>query len=167
MARKYGKHYKGWKINMNKYMEKAINKAKEGFINQKGGPFGAVIVDKNGKIISCECNTVLATNDPTAHSEINAIRVACKKLSTFNLKDCSIYITAEPCPMCLGAIMWANIEKVYYGCSKNDTANIGFKDDKIYDFINNKNNIINLEQINRKECKILFNEYSNTKHNLY
>ena len=120
---------------MNTYMQKANNLALEGMKNKEGGPFGAVIVDKNGNIISQGNNKVLKNNDPTAHAEIVAIRNACKKLNTFDLKDYILYSSCEPCPMCLSAIIWANIKEVYYGCTKEDAVEIGFRDDMIYDFI--------------------------------
>ena len=99
---------------MNKYMAKAIENANLGLCYNEGGPFGAVIVDKNGQIISEGNNKVLISNDPTAHAEIVAIRNACTKLKTFNLEDYTLYTSCEPCPMCLSAIIWANIKKVYY-----------------------------------------------------
>ncbi len=103
-------------------------------IKQGGGPFGAVIV-KNGEIISTATNSVTNDNDPTAHAEVNAIRKACKNLNTFNLAGCTIYTSCEPCPMCLSAIYWAHIEKVYYGNSKIDAGSYGFDDSFIYDEI--------------------------------
>ena len=105
---------------MNTYMQKANNLALEGMKNKEGGPFGAVIVDKNGNILSQGNNKVLKNNDPTAHAEIVAIRNACKKLNTFDLKDYILYSSCDPCPMCLSAIIWANIKEVYYGCTKED-----------------------------------------------
>ena len=100
------------------YLEEAEKEAMIGMNNQEGGPFGAVIIDKNKTIIAKAHNQVLKTNDPTAHAEILAIRMACKKLNTKNLSDCIIYSTCEPCPMCLSAIIWANIKKVYYGSNR-------------------------------------------------
>ena len=96
-----------------------------------GGPFGAVIV-KNGKIISEGVNNVTRKNDPTAHAEIVVIREASKKLKTFDLKGCEIYTSCEPCPMCLSAIYWANIDRIYFANTKKDAAKIGFRDDHIY-----------------------------------
>lgn len=97
-----------------------------------GGPFGAVIV-KNGEIIATAANSVTNDNDPTAHAEVNAIRKACAKLKTFDLSGCTIYTSCEPCPMCLGAIYWAHIDKVFYGNNKSDARKIGFDDSFIYD----------------------------------
>jgi tRNA(Arg) A34 adenosine deaminase TadA len=101
-------------------------------INNGGGPFGAVIV-KEGQVISASANSVTKDSDPTAHAEVNAIRKACKKLNTFDLTGCVIYTSCEPCPMCLGAIYWAHIDKVYYGNNKSDARKIGFDDSFIYD----------------------------------
>jgi len=114
-----------------KFMLDAIQLSIEN-VDKGGGPFGAVIV-KNGKIISAKANSVTANNDPTAHAEILAIREACKKLNTYNLSGCIIYTSCEPCPMCLGAIYWAHIDKVFYGNNKTDAGKIGFDDSFIYD----------------------------------
>lgn len=97
-----------------------------------GGPFGAVVV-KNGIVIASSANRVIPENDPTAHAEISAIRLACKELGTYNLSGCEIYTSCEPCPMCLGAIYWARLDKIYYANTKTDAADIGFDDDFIYD----------------------------------
>ncbi|MEN8122894.1 MAG: nucleoside deaminase [Bacteroidota bacterium] len=113
------------------YMHEAINQSLLS-VENGGGPFGAVIV-KNGEIIASAANSVTQTNDPTAHAEVNAIRLASAKLNTFDLSGCEIYTSCEPCPMCLGAIYWARIDKIYYGNTKNDAKNIGFDDSFIYD----------------------------------
>lgn len=141
------------------YMEEAIKEAEVGTKNQDGGPFGVVIVDKEGNIIAKEHNQVIKTNDPTAHAEINAIRSACKKLGTKDLKDCIMYSTCEPCPMCLSAIIWSNIKTVYYGSTRKDAASIGFKDDDIYEHI--KGNKELLKEINTQDqsCIELFKNY--------
>jgi len=96
-----------------------------------GGPFGAVVV-RQGKIVGRGWNQVTSTNDPTAHAEVSAIRDACKKLKTFQLDDCELYTSCEPCPMCLSAIYWARFKKVYYGNTRKDAAKIDFDDDLIY-----------------------------------
>lgn len=96
-----------------------------------GGPFGAVVV-RNGKIVGRGWNQVTSTNDPTAHAEVTAIRDACRKLKTFQLDDCELYTSCEPCPMCLSAIYWARFKKVYYGNTRKDAARIDFDDDFIY-----------------------------------
>ena len=137
---------------MNKYMEKAKENADKGIENKEGGPFGAVIIDKKGNIIANGNNKVLKYKDPTAHAEIVAIREACKVLNTNDLSECILYTSCEPCPMCLSAIIWANIKEVYYGCTKNDAADIGFRDNDIYEFIKGNNNILKLKQIDRDEC---------------
>jgi len=114
-------------------MRKAIALSIEN-IDNGGGPFGAVIV-KEGKIISSGVNRVTTNTDPTAHAEITAIRKASKKLGTFDLSGCEMYSSCEPCPMCLGAIYWAHLDKLYYGNTKIDAKNIGFDDSFIYDEI--------------------------------
>ncbi len=113
-----------------KFMLQAI-KASMKNVENGGGPFGAVIV-KDGKIIAVGTNRVTCNNDPTAHAEVQAIRKAAKKLKTFNLSGCEIYTSCEPCPMCLGAIYWARIDRIYYGNTKEDAAKIGFDDSFIY-----------------------------------
>lgn len=114
-------------------MRKAIELAEENVTNG-GGPFGAVIA-RDGKIIATGVNRVTANHDPTAHAEVSAIRAACKELGTFDLSGCEIYTSCEPCPMCLGAIYWAHIDKMYYGNDKTDAKRIGFDDSFIYDEI--------------------------------
>lgn len=116
-----------------KFMRKAIALSIKN-IQKRGGPFGAVIV-KNNKIIANGTNHVTAHNDPTAHAEVIAIRKACHKLGTFDLSDCQIYSSCEPCPMCLGAIYWAHIDRLFYGNTKADARNIDFDDSFIYDEI--------------------------------
>ncbi len=115
------------------YLMKAIKLAKKSVV-KGGGPFGAVIV-KDGVVIAQGHNCVTLHNDPTAHAEVSVIRKACKKLHTFDLSGCEIYSSCEPCPMCLAAIYWARIGKIYYGCTKADAKNIGFDDSFIYDEI--------------------------------
>ena len=118
------------------FMRKAIALSVEN-INNGGGPFGAVVV-KDGKIVATGVNRVTANTDPTAHAEVNAIRKAAKKLGTFDLEGCDIYTSCEPCPMCLGAVYWAHLDKMYYGNTKTDAKNIGFDDSFIYDEIDLK-----------------------------
>ncbi len=117
--------------NKNKFMLEAVTAALKGMENNEGGPFGCVIV-KDGKIVGRGNNKVTSNNDPTAHAEIMAIRDACKNLNTFQLEGCEIYTSCEPCPMCFGAIYWARPDKVYYGCSQQDAADINFDDEFIY-----------------------------------
>lgn len=116
------------------FMLRAIELAQTGMDKNIGGPFGAVIV-KNGKIIGEGKNSVTSTNDPTAHAEIIAIRNACKNLDSFQLSNCEIYCTCEPCPMCLGAIYWARIHKIYYAANRTQAAEGGFDDEFIYNQI--------------------------------
>ena len=142
---------------MNKFMKLAIKEAKKGIIEGHGGPFGAVIV-KEGKVISKAHNSVIKKNDPTCHGEMEAIRKATKKLKSFDLSGCEIYTTGYPCPMCFCAILWANIDKVYYGCNTTDTEIIGFRDKAFEENIPNKKISI-CEEIDRKECLKLYEDY--------
>jgi len=116
------------------FMQEAINVGLEGMRNNLGGPFGCVIV-KDDKIIGKGCNSVITSNDPTAHAEVVAIRDACKTLGSFQLEDCEVYTTCEPCPMCMGALYWARPKKIYYANSRYDAASIGFDDSFIYEEI--------------------------------
>ncbi len=145
---------------MNKYMKIAKENADNGILKKEGGPFGAVITDRNGNIISNGNNKVLKNNDPTAHAEIVAIRNACERLNTYDLSDCILYTSCEPCPMCLSAIIWANIKDVYYGCTREDAGKIGFRDDAIYDYLKGNNqNLIHLTHLDRDECIKTFEKY--------
>lgn len=143
---------------MNKFMKLAISEARKGIRNGHGGPFGAVVV-KDGEVIAKGHNQVLKNDDPTCHGEMMAIRKACKKLHTFDLSGCEIYTTGEPCPMCLSAILWANIDKIYYGCNIIDTEDIGFRDAKFYELSEPKNRDKLLVELDRKACLKLYNEY--------
>src|SRR6201996_9100832 len=116
------------------YMRMAIELSEHNVKSGSGGPFGAVIV-KDGNVIARSGNKVVPTNDPTAHAEVSAIRLACQELNTFSLEGCVIYTSCEPCPMCLGAIYWARIDKIYYANTKADAAKINFDDKFIYDEI--------------------------------
>lgn len=113
------------------FMREAIRLANES-VEKGGGPFGAVIV-KDGEIIAGSSNSVTLDNDPTAHAEVNTIRCACRKLDTFDLSGCTIYTSCEPCPMCLGAIYWAHLDRIYYGNHRKDARDAGFADDFIYE----------------------------------
>lgn len=117
--------------NNEKFMRLAIEKSLES-VDNGGGPFGAVIV-RDDEVVAVASNSVTLDNDPTAHAEVNAIRMACKKLGTFDLSGCEIYASCEPCPMCLAAIYWARIDKLYYANTKADADNIGFSDNFIYE----------------------------------
>lgn len=143
---------------MNKYMMSAINEAYKGINLGHGGPFGAVIV-KDGKVIAKGHNTVIKNNDPTCHGEMNAIKKACKKLNTFDLSGCDIYTTGFPCPMCFGALLWANINKIYYGCNTTDTEIIGFRDKAFEESIPTQKNTI-CQELDRNECLKLYEKYS-------
>ena len=136
----------------NKFMQRAIELSLES-INSGGGPFGSVIV-KDEKIISEGMNRVTVDNDPTSHGEIVAIRNACKKLNTFNLSNCSLYSSCEPCPMCMSAIYWSRIGKVYYANTRDDAKKINFDDSLIYSEIPKKNEDkkISMKQIMRNEA---------------
>ena len=138
-------------------MKRALIEGRIGIKRKHGGPFGAVVV-KDGKIIAAGHNRVLKNHDATCHGEIMAIRAASKKLKTHDLSGCEIYTTAEPCPMCLGAIMWANIEKIYFGCNIEDTEKIGFRDKEFYS-LDGEAKAKMLEEMDRKECLKLFKEY--------
>ena len=153
---------------MNTYMELAKQNAVKGMKNEEGGPFGAVIVDKDGNVISNGNNKVLLTKDPTAHAEIVVIREACRKLKTYDLSGYQLYTSCEPCPMCLSAIIWSNIKNVYYACTKKDAGEIGFRDDIIYDFLMGKNtSLINLQQMNRDQCIQVFKDYKENNGIIY
>ena len=142
-------------------MKKAIEESKANLANNynNGGPFGAVIV-KNEEIISSAHNTVIESHDATAHAEVNAIRKACEKLKTHDLTGCTLYTSAEPCPMCLSAIIWANIKIVYYANTKKDTDDIGFRDDFIYEYIKGNNeNVIEKHHVDSEEALDVFRKF--------
>ena len=146
---------------MNDFMKVANDLAKENLKTNVGGPFGACIV-KDGIIIGKGSNHVLKNNDPTAHAEIMAIRDACQNIKSYDLSNCILYTSCYPCPMCLSAIIWSNIKEVYYGNTKEDADNIGFRDDIIYDYIkNNNNNLLCLKSIDREETIKVFDDYKN------
>lgn len=151
-----------------KFMELAVCEAKTGIYKQDGGPFGCVIV-KNGKVVASGHNHVLVNNDSTCHGEIDAIRKAEQKLNTYDLSGCELYTTGEPCPMCLGAIMWANIDKVYYGCTIKDNEIIGFRDDKFDKMMGGRSGLPDgfLEQKDREICLELFDEYNKLERVIY
>lgn len=148
---------------MNEFMKMAIDEARSGIMAGHGGPFGAVIV-RDGEIVGAGHNMVLAHNDPTAHGEVSAIRDAGQNLDTFDMTGCELYTTGEPCPMCLGAILWANIDTVYYGCTIKDNEIIGFRDD----VFNSKLSIDRTElyeegflvELDRVPCLALFDQYN-------
>ena len=143
------------------FMKRAIDLAEEGMSSDSGGPFGAVIV-KNDAIIAEGFNKVTSTNDPTAHAEVIAIREACSKLDSFQLDDCTIYTSCEPCPMCLGAIYWARPKKVFYACNREDAAEINFDDQFIYDELGKSINKRHIEFCNimRNEALPVFHKWN-------
>ncbi|HET9843064.1 MAG TPA: nucleoside deaminase [Gammaproteobacteria bacterium] len=153
----------------NEAMQLAIDSAFVGLKNKEGGPFGAAIL-QNGKVIAVAHNTVLKDKDPTCHSEINAIRQACKNLNTHILSGCEIYSTAEPCPMCLAAIYWARLDKIFIGVDKSIAAKYGFDDAKFYEQI-----LLGLERreipiqcgILAKECEEVFSHWKEIEGVLY
>ena len=153
---------------MNVYMKIAKELSDDNLKTNVGGPFGACIV-KNGEIIGKGSNHVLKNNDPTAHAEIMAIRDACKNINSYDLSECELYTSCYPCPMCLSAIIWANIKHVYYGNTKEDAAEIGFRDDFIYNFIgqlssnSSNDNILELTEIDRDETIKTFKNFYNKK----
>lgn len=136
-------------------MKIALEEALVGIRQRHGGPFGAVIV-KDDVIVSQAHNCVVLNGDPTAHAEVLAIREACKKLNTYDLSGCVLYTTAIPCIMCKGAILWARIRTIYYGCDLSDTHKIGYDDLKF----EIENNNLNFQQIMHDECLELFNYYN-------
>lgn len=147
-----------------KYMEAAIELAEKGIENGEGGPFGCVIV-KDDEIVGRGNNKVTSTNDPTAHAEIIAIREACKNLNSFQLEECEVYTSCEPCPMCLGAIYWARPKIIYYGNTRRDAAEIGFDDSMIYDEIGSDLTSRKIPVINicRKKANLTFVEWQKIK----
>ena len=147
-----------------KFMNLAIDKASENVKTGKGGPFGAVIV-KNGKVIAATGNTVFETNDPTAHAEVAAIRLACNELKSITLEGCEIYASCEPCPMCLSAIYWAKIDKLYYAATKEDASDAGFDDTFLYKEIalNPDKRSLNTQHFMHQEALVSFEQW---KHKL-
>lgn len=146
--------------NLNQYMAEAIRLARQNITSGLGGPFGAVVV-KNGEIIARGTNRVTCDNDPTAHAEVVAIREACKALDSFQLDECEIYCSCEPCPMCLGAIYWARPARIYFAAGRNDAADAGFDDNFIYKEIgaNINERKIPASQILRNEAVEVFREW--------
>lgn len=143
-------------------MRHAIDLSRKTMQENSGGPFGAVIT-KNGEIIARGVNRVISTHDPTAHAEIVAIRGACQTLETFHLDGCVIYTSCEPCPMCLSAIYWARIEKIYYANTRSDAAHIGFNDSVLYEELTKPSHqrIKPMEQLLRDEALPVFQEWQN------
>ncbi len=149
---------------MNEYMVVANKLAEDNLNTNAGGPFGACVV-KDGQIIGKGSNSVLKEHDPTCHAEIMAIREACKTIGSYDLSGCELYTSCYPCPMCMSAIIWANIKKVYYGNTKEDASSIGFRDDFIYKFLDSLSDevedesILDLVCINRDETIKTFDKF--------
>ena len=151
------------------YMKLAALEAKYTMSHGVGGPFGAVIV-KDGLIIARTSNSVLKDNDPTAHAEMNAIRLACKELGTYDLSGCELYCTGFPCPMCMSAIMWANIKRIYVSGFPEDADKIGFRDEFMYQFIKqncNNSDILEIELVDRDIALDLYKEYQDNNLKMY
>ena len=148
----------------------ALEEARRTMNGGQGGPFGAAIIDPDGKVYVAS-NTVLGSNDPTAHAEVNAIRRACREKGTFDLTGCVLYTTCYPCPMCMGAVIWANIKEVWYGAEPEDAAAIGFRDDFIYDYIRGGCRDVKVMRLQRleknDECRDLFREYAGSERQMY
>ena len=146
----------------------ALQQAEQGSDAGEGGPFGAVVASADGQVLAAEHNQVLLSKDPTAHAEIMAIRAACAKIDNHDLQGCTLYTSCEPCPMCLAAIIWANIERVVYGCTRADASAIGFRDENIYDFFVGCGTLtVTMQELNRTECQQVFNKYQKTQGKLY
>lgn len=152
------------------YMQVACEEARAGIESKEGGPFGAVIVRDN-YILGSGHNQVVLNNDPTSHGEIQAIREACKQIKSFDLKGSVLYTTAEPCPMCLAACMWAHISYIYYGCSIEDTAELGFADEHMNTILGTDRSHPEFKawmaQKDVDMCRKLFQEYRNFEHTMY
>ena len=147
-------------------MREAIRLSAES-VKNGGGPFGAVIA-KDGEIVAGTSNSVTLLNDPTAHAEVTCIREACRKLHTFDLTGYKIYTSCEPCPMCLYAILWANIDAVYYGCTIEDNAEIGFRDQDFDELAGGREELSDyMICIDREACLELFEEYKQSEHTAY
>ncbi len=151
----------------NRFMQLAIDEARQGIEHQHGGPFGSVVV-KDGKVIGKGHNCVLKNNDPTCHGEVAAIRDACANIGSFDLSGCEIYTTGEPCHMCLCACMWANISKIYYGCTIEDNGEIGFRDDKFDELFGGRDKLTEyMSEVDREACLALFDDYKQMSHETY
>ena len=141
---------------MNRYMKIAKELADDNLKTNVGGPFGACVV-KDGEVVGRGSNHVLSNNDPTAHAEVMAIRDACKNLGTYDLSGCIVYTSCYPCPMCLSAIIWANVKTVYYGNTKKDADKIGFRDDFMYEYIAQltagfmESDLLDMQELDREE----------------
>ncbi len=150
-------------IQPDEAMLAAVDRARQHMRAGFGGPFGAAII-KDGQLVAISANSVLRDHDASAHAEVNAIREAGRVLETHDLTGCVLYATGYPCPMCLSAIIWANIDTVYFGCDAREAEEIGFRDDFIYRFIEGKRadgSILTLLQMEHDACRALYDEYRN------
>ena len=149
------------------YMKMAVEEARQGIYKNHGGPFGTVIV-KDKKVVGRGHNMVLVNKDSTAHGEIMAIRDAEKKLNTYDLSGCDLYTTGEPCPMCLAACLWANIDRIFYGCTISDNADIGFRDENFDERFGGREAFDDyLTELDRDVCLELFDEYKSLNRTKY
>lgn len=151
---------------MNQFIELALEEARKGMLAGKGGPFGAAVV-KDGQVLSIASNEVLYSKDPTAHAEILAIRRASELLQNYDLSGCIIYATGSPCPMCLAAIIWANIKRVYYAASVEEAEQIGFRDSMIYRHLRGEESILDMNQIESEAVLALYEEYGKLGKTIY
>jgi len=145
----------------NYFISAAIELAREGMNSNLGGPFGAIVV-KDQKIVGRGQNRVTSGNDPTAHAEVNAIRDACQQLNTFELSDCTLYTSCEPCPMCLGAIYWARIDQIVFAATRRDAASANFDDEWLYEEVALPwpERKLNYQQLGQPEAAQLFDEWN-------
>jgi tRNA(Arg) A34 adenosine deaminase TadA len=149
------------------FMQQAIDLATANVTSGKGGPFGCVIV-RNGEVIATGANCVTGLNDPTAHAEVTAIRAACQKLNSFQLTECEVYTSCEPCPMCMAALYWARVAAVYYGNTAADAASIGFDDDFLYQELKKPlgDRLIPIRPLLRKEAFASFAAWQNSSNKI-
>ena len=151
----------------NSYMQMAIDEARDGIYNGDGGPFGCVIV-KGDQVVGRGHNRVLENADSTCHGEMEAVRDAEKSLGTYDLSGCELYTTGEPCMMCLAACIWANIDRIYYGCTIEDNSSIGFRDSLIDETTGGRaDDQDQVKEMDRDACLKLFEEYANMDHTIY
>lgn len=156
------------KAFVDEMMSLAYKEAEIGSAKGDGGPFGAVVVDSKGEVLAVAHNRVLADCDPTAHAEIVAIRAAGQKIKSHDLSGCTVFSSCEPCPMCLSAIIWANIGLLYFGGTKHDAAAIGFRDSAIYDYLaGGGDDILQVRRLDREECRALFADYQQAERQMY
>ena len=153
---------------VHKMMRLAVEEGARGSGCADGGPFGAVIVDAEGNLLAAAHNRVLVDHDPTAHAEVTAIREACKRLGTHDLSGCTLFSSCEPCPMCLSAVIWANIKLLYFGGTREDAAKIGFRDQAIYDYLAGDDKLgLQVVALSPDDCRELFAAYQQNQGQMY